>query len=405
MNLTSVGRGKVLHKMLGIDTHMATTACDFPLTIQMDLEYSPLGWDRTPIQPNRSGSQVASPIQSTLTLERLPKRLQETLRPVLNPPRLQTSYLNPNAIYEGDARHLLRKIEPNSVSVSVWSPPYFVGKSYESEMSFDDWKELLREVVALHFPIIKPGGFLVINIADILCFKDPSMPKIQAEAVSQRRSPVTRDNVLNAMKEHPEANRYQLAEILNCSEQTIDRRLNGNNIRGGKYESQTRVKIVGGLVENWALSAGFYTHDRRVWVKDAAWENSRWASLSYRSVDEFEYLYFFWKPGVTKVDRSRLTKAEWRDWGSRAVWNFPSVRANDDHEAKFPLELPTRVIRLLTDPDEIVLDCFLGSGTSAVAAIREGRRYIGIEREPKYVKIAQRACQRANQPRQTALLD
>jgi hypothetical protein len=51
------------------------------------------------------------------------------------------------------------------------------------------------------------------------------------------------------------------------------------------------VKIVGGLIEEWALKAGFYPYDRRIWVKDAAWENSRWASLSYRAVDEFEYLY------------------------------------------------------------------------------------------------------------------
>src|SRR5207249_7078189 len=132
-----------------------------------------------------------------------------------------------------------------------------------------------------------------------------SMPKIQAEAVSQRRSPVTREDVLKAMEHNPKANRYFLAKLLNCSEQTIDRRLNGNNIRGGKYEAQTRVKIVGGLVEDWALSAGFYPYDRRIWVKDAAWENSRWHTLSYRSVDEFEYLYFFWKPGITVIDRSR----------------------------------------------------------------------------------------------------
>lgn len=346
---------------------------------------------------------MASAIQPNITFDRLPKPLQETLRPVLNPLKTQTTYLTPNAIYEGDARRLIRAIEPNSVALSVWSPPYFVGKSYESEMSFDEWKELLRDVVALHFPVIKPGGFLVINIADILCFKDLSMPKIQAEAVSQRRSPVTREGVLGAMQQHPGFNRYQLAKFLRCSEQTIDRRLNGNNIRGGKYETQTRVKLVGGLVEHWALSAGFYTHDRRVWVKDAAWENSRWASLSYRSVDEFEYLYFFWKPGVTKVDRSRLSKSEWRDWGSRGVWNIPSVRANDDHEAKFPVELPRRVMRLLTDPDEIVLDCFVGSGSTAVAAIEEQRRYIGFEVLPRYVKIARRACQKASQPKQMVL--
>ena len=69
-------------------------------------------------------------------------------------------------------------------------------------------------------------------------------------------------------------------------------------------------------------------YDRRVWAKDPAWENSRWHTNSYRAVDEFEHLFFFWKPGITKVDRTRLTKAEWSEWGSRAVWHIPPVRAN-----------------------------------------------------------------------------
>ncbi|HEV2234556.1 MAG TPA: site-specific DNA-methyltransferase [Terriglobia bacterium] len=340
---------------------------------------------------------TASP-QTSNTFERLPKHLQRRLNPILNPRQLARTYLRTNSIYEGDARQFLPEIEPNSVALSVWSPPYFVGKNYEAGVSFEQWQELLKDVIALHFPIVKPGGFLVINIADILCFKDRSMPKIQAEALNQRKSPVTREAVIRAIAEHPDINRYKLAALLRCSEQTIDRRLNGNNIRGGKYEIQTRVKIVGGMVEGWALSAGFYTHDRRVWVKDAAWENSRWASLSYRSVDEFEYLYFFWKPGVTKVDRSRLTKTEWRDWGSRAVWNIPSVRANDDHEAKFPVELPRRVIRLLTDPKELVLDCFMGSGTSALAAIKENREFIGIEKEKKSVNLAQEQIRKLSLP-------
>lgn len=331
-------------------------------------------------------------------IERLPKGLQAKFRELYsngngNEP---VQYLRPNEIYLGDVRQLLPQIEPNSIALSVWSPPYFVGKEYEAHLSFEDWQDLLKTVIRFHFPIIRPGGFLVINIADILVFRDPSMPRIQAEAVNRKRSPVTREDVLRAMAEHPEYNRYQLAKLLGCSEQTIDRRLHGNNIRGGKYESQTRVKIVGGLVEEWALSAGFYPYDRRVWVKDAAWENSRWASLSYRSVDEFEYLYFFWKPGITKFDRKRLSADEWRNWGSRGVWYFPSVRENDDHEAKFPVELPTRVIRLLTDPGDIVLDCFMGSGTTAVAAIRENRQYIGIEILEKYVNLARQRVSEEN---------
>ncbi len=297
-------------------------------------------------------------------------------------------FLQTNEIYQGDARDLLFRIKPNSIALSVWSPPYFVGKEYERYLSYEQWEELLETVIHLHFPIIKPGGFLVINIADILAFRDTEMPKIQAEVSHRRKSSITKEQILKLLHDHPEYNRYQLAKVLGCSEQTIDRRLNGNNIRGGKHEIQTRVKIIGGLIEKWSLQAGFYPYDRRIWVKDATWENSRWASLSYRSVDEFEYLYFFWKPGITKVSRNRLSKNEWSNWGSRGVWYIPSVRSNDNHEAKFPLELPLRVIKLLTDSNEIVLDCFMGSGTTALAALRLGRQFIGVELLEKYVKLS-----------------
>ena len=105
------------------------------------------------------------------------------------------------------------------------------------------------------------------------------------------------------------------------------------------------------------------------------------------------------------MSRDKLTSSEWSEWGSRAVWNIPSVRANNDHEAKFPVELPRRVIALLTEPNEVVLDPFMGSGTTAEAAIIEGRRYIGIEMRPQYVDLARKRARRAlNRPRQMALL-
>jgi len=324
-------------------------------------------------------------------IKRLSPQLQAKLKPLYsNQNKSAQNCLSINEIHQGDAMLLIPQIESNSIALSVWSPPYFVGKNYEADLTFDDWKNLLSTVIQHHFSIIQPGGFLVINIADILVFKDPEMPQLQADVVNRKRSPVTIEDILEAKRQYPEYNRYQLAELLGCSEQTIDRRLNGNNIRGGKSEVQTRVKIVGGLIEQWASNAGFYTYDRRIWVKDAAWENSRWASLSYRSVDEFEYLYIFWKPGITRVDRDRLTKKDWREWGSRGVWYISSVRANNDHEAKFPVELPERVIKLFTDTNDIVLDCFMGSGSTAIAAIRQKRRYIGIELNPEYVELSQK---------------
>ncbi len=296
--------------------------------------------------------------------------------------------LEENKIYHGDSRELIRQLKPDSVACSIWSPPYHVGKEYEVDVPFREWKSLLREIVQLHFPVLKPGGFLAINIADILCHPDPDMPRIPATNISQRRCDVTREDVFEAQAKHPDYNRYQLAELLGCSEQTIDRRLNGNNIRGGKYETQTRVHLVGGFLQEIALEAGLYPYDRRIWHKDPAWQNSKWHTLSYRSIDEFEYVYIFWKPGEYIVDRNKLKRREWREWGSRGVWNIPSVRANNDHVAKFPVELPRRIIRLYSATDDLILDPFIGSGTTAVSAFREGRKYIGFDQSKKYVDLA-----------------
>ncbi|OAD86586.1 DNA (cytosine-5-)-methyltransferase [Clostridiales bacterium KLE1615] len=316
------------------------------------------------------------------------------------------AYIDIDKIYCGTAEEIIPKIEPDSIAVSVWSPPYHVGKQYERDQSYEDWLEMLRTVIKHHFTVLKPGGFLAINIGDILCFPDENMPRIQANNVRMRKCKITEEDVKTAAAEHPEMNRYQLAKLLGCSEQTVDRRLHGNNIRGGKYNTQTRVKIVGGILEEMALKAGLYLYDRRIWVKDASWANSNWTTNSYRAVDEFEYLYIFWKPGITKVDRKRLSKEEWTDWGSRAVWNIRSVQRNDDHEAKFPLELPMRVIKLLSDEGDIVLDCFMGSGTSALAALAEKRHYIGIDKEQKYVQLAEKNIQEyLTQAAQSTLFD
>ena len=303
--------------------------------------------------------------------------------------------LSSNEIYQGDTRELLGQVSPESVALSFWSPPYFVGKSYETELDFAAWSDLLRETIAGHFGIIAPGGFLAVNIADILAFEDPDMPRIQADNVSAKKVKITREQVLAAQQANPDFDKYQLAALLGCSEQTIDRRLKHNNVRGGKYATQTRVQLTTGLVERWATDAGFYLYDRRVWIKDPCWENSRWHSLSYRSVDEFEHLLIFWKPGITVVNRERLDSGEWAEWGSRAVWNIPSVRSNSAHESQFPMELPRRVIKLLTEPGDLVLDCFVGSGTTALAAIELGRQFMGFDISPESLRLAKRRTEEA----------
>lgn len=301
-----------------------------------------------------------------------------------------------NNIYNGDSCKLLKNIDSDSISLSFWSPPYFLGKEYEKNESYESWQELLCSIITEHYRILKPGGFLVINIADILSFEDAKMPKIMGLNPSNRKCSVTKEMILKVKEEHPEYNRYKLAALLNCSEQTIDRRLNGNNIRGGKYAPGTHVKLVGGNLEQYAYDAGLFLYDKRIWRKDPAWANCKWTTNTLKAVSETEDLYVFWKPGEYVINRERLTAQEWKDWGYRQIWDIPSVRANDVHPAMFPLELASRVIKLYTDEGETVLDPFLGSGTTAVAAIKLNRKYIGIEKFAQYYEIANAQIQKAH---------
>lgn len=298
------------------------------------------------------------------------------------------NYLEVNKVYCGDSQELMKSIKPDSLALSFWSPPYFLGKDYEKGETYDSWQNMLKNVIQLHFSALKPGGFLVINIADILAFQDSSMPRIMGLNPSNRKVKITKEMVLKAKEQHPDYNRYQLAALLHCSEQTIDRRLNGNNIRGGRYSTGTHVKLVGGNLEQYAYECGLYLYDKRIWKKDPAWANSKWTTNTLKAVSETEDLYIFWKPGEYVVNRNRLTAEEWRDWGYRQIWTIPSVRANHEHEAMFPVQLATRVIRLYTDEGDIVLDPFLGSGTTAVAAIECNRRFMGFEKVQKYANLA-----------------
>ncbi|MEK5771634.1 DNA methyltransferase [Acinetobacter variabilis] len=298
--------------------------------------------------------------------------------------------VQPNNIYHGYAQEIIPLIDEESVALSFWSPPYFVGKNYEKEYTFDSWQLMLKEVIQAHFNVIKKGGFLVINIDDILAFADENMPRIQAVNKAKLRVSITKEQILELKAKNPDITKYELAKLLGCSEQTIDRRLNGNNIRGGKHNTQTKVKLTGHYLEQYAAEAGFYLYDRRIWVKDPTWANSQWHSNSYRAVSEFEYIYVFWKPGETVIDRDKLSSSDWANWASRGVWNIRSVRSNKEHEAQFPIELAERVIKLYTHEQDVVLDPFIGSGTTAVAAQNLNRRFIGIEKEQQYFELAKR---------------
>ena len=72
------------------------------------------------------------------------------------------------------------------------------------------------------------------------------------------------------------------------------------------------------------------------------------------------------------------------------MWEIPPERASRvGHPAPFPVELPARLIELYTYRGDLVLDPFLGAGSTAVAAVRSGRHYVGYDTEPSYVALAE----------------
>ena len=121
-----------------------------------------------------------------------------------------------NKIHLGDCRKLIKKVPEDFVALSLWSPPYFVGKEYEKNASLDTWKSLLKEVISYHERVLIPGGFMVINIADIKCFKDDDMPRFATNNLSGKKSSVTKEMAIKAKRDNPEYNRRQIAELLGC---------------------------------------------------------------------------------------------------------------------------------------------------------------------------------------------
>ncbi|MCY4636044.1 MAG: DNA methyltransferase [Acidobacteria bacterium] len=272
----------------------------------------------------------------------------------------ETGRLLPNAIACGDAREHTARIPPESVDLALWSPPYLMDKPYERDLDITSWTELMRELLGLHATVLRPGGFAVVNIGDVRAWPDPALPPGPYARIRHREGSVTAAAVA-ARQTHPGASEREIARLLGCSEQTVARREHGSAHRAGR-RPPSRVLRTSGIIEDAASAAGLYLYDHRIWSKTPAWKNNAWTASSYRAVDEWEHLLFFHRPGPFVYDRNRIDQHEWAEWGSRGIWKIPSVGRNDDNAPRFPDELAARIVRVPTQPGQLVLDPFVGTG-------------------------------------------
>ena len=118
---------------------------------------------------------------------------------------------------------------------------------------------------------------------------------------------------------------------------------------------------------------GFLLRQSIVWVKSGGINHT-----AYAFTPGYEVLYL-----IVKEAEPGWRRVQGKDWTT--VWSIPRVK-DSDHPAPFPLEVPLRCIK--ASDAQVVLDPFMGSGTTAVAAVLEGRDYIGFDLNAKYCQDA-----------------
>jgi len=142
---------------------------------------------------------------------------------------------------------------------------------------------------------------------------------------------------------------------------------------------------------------GFNMRGEIIWNKAAsASPSTAWGSFMSASNpilrDIHEYILIFSKGDYkreAKGKKNTITKEQFMEW-TKSIWTMKAESARRiGHPAPFPEELPYRLIQLYSLKDDIILDPFIGSGTTALVALKNERKYIGYEIDKKYVKLAE----------------
>ena len=142
-----------------------------------------------------------------------------------------------------------------------------------------------------------------------------------------------------------------------------------------------------------------------IWDKRKVTRFSSFGSYPYPtnlfSTYPYEWIVVFCKGGKRKKvdkeikEKSKITHKEWAEWAINSFWEMqPAKASSEKHPAPFPKELPHRLIKLYSFYGDTILDPFMGSGTTAEAALELGRNAIGYELNEEYEPLIREKCER-----------
>lgn len=252
-------------------------------------------------------------------------------------------------VFVGDARSMTQ-IDSSSVALVVTSPPYFAGKAYEEALgqghipeTYTDYLQMLEEVFAECVRTLEPGGRIAVNVANL--GRKPYR-SLSADVIS-----ILQDKLRLLLR----------GEII-----WLKARGSAGSCAWGSFQRPANP-VFRDLTER-VVVASKGRFDRAIPAR-------RRERLGL--------------PSEATLFREEFMEA------TTDVWEMSPESANRvGHPAPFPVELPERLIHLYTYRDDLVLDPFMGSGTTAVAALRHGRHFAGYDTDETYVDAAKRRLAR-----------